>query len=46
MEQSGFVLQEQFCSQTEERRRESFQKEFERYIADSIFAVSSEKLCE
>lgn len=46
MEQSGFVLQEKFGSQTEERRRESFQKAFERYIVDTVFGVSSEKFCE
>lgn len=36
MEQSGLTLHEVFRSQSEEQRKECFQKEFERYIVDSI----------
>lgn len=38
MENTPFVLNEKFRSENENQKKECFQKEFERYIADKLSA--------
>lgn len=42
MEKCSFILRETFQSQSDEQRRERFQKEFERYIIGLMDGVSLE----
>ena len=45
MEKTPFILNEKFCSDNNEQRKEHFQKEFERYIVDELFNTVSSKSC-
>ena len=36
MADTSFVLNEKFCSAEDDRRKERFQKELERYIVDAL----------
>lgn len=42
MEEFGFILHETFSSQSEEQRKEQLQKEFGRYIADSLLGMPAQ----
>ena len=45
MEKTPFILHEKFCSDNNEQRKEHFQKEFERYIVDSLSDTAPSKSC-
>mgnify|MGYP005757448479 CR=1 FL=1 len=39
MEKTPLILHEKFRSETDQQRKERFQKEFERYIVDALLAA-------
>lgn len=45
MENAPFVLNEIFRSEDDKQRKEQFQKEFERYIVDSLSAAVPSESC-
>ena len=45
MEKTPFILHEKFRSDNNEQRKEQFQKEFERYIVDSLSHAVSSRDC-
>lgn len=45
MEKTSFILYEKFQSETNQQRKESFQKAFERYIVDKLSAADPAKAC-
>ena len=45
MKKTPFVLHEKFRSDNNEQRKEQFQKEFERYIVDSLSHAVSSRDC-
>ena len=45
MKKTPFVLHEKFRSDNNEQRKEQFQKEFERYIIDSLSHAVSSRAC-
>lgn len=45
MEKTSFILHEKFHSETDQQRKECFQKAFERYIADNLSAADPSKAC-
>ena len=45
MEKSPFILQEKFRSENNERRKEHFQSEFERYIVATLSCEHPKKPC-
>ena len=46
MEKTSFILHEKFHSAINQRRKERFQQEFERYIVDKLSAADSSKTCD
>lgn len=45
MEKTSFILYEKFQSETDQQRKERFQKAFERYIVDKLSAADPAKAC-
>ncbi len=45
MEKTSFILYEKFRSETNQQRKECFQKVFERYIVDKLHAADPAKAC-
>ena len=45
MEKTSFILYEKFQSETNQQRKECFQKSFERYIVDKLSAADPAKDC-
>lgn len=45
MEKTSFILYEKFRSETNQQRKEGFQKAFERYIVDKLSAADPAKAC-
>ena len=45
MEKTPFILNEKFCSDNNEQRKERFQKEFERYIIDGLLNAVPPRSC-
>ena len=45
MEKTSFILYEKFHSETNQQRKERFEREFERYIIDRLSAADSSKAC-
>lgn len=45
MEKTSFILYEKFQSETNQQRKECFQKAFERYIVDELSAADPAKAC-
>lgn len=45
MEKTSFILYEKFHSETDQQRKEGFQKAFERYIVDKLSAADPAKAC-
>ena len=45
MEKTSFILYEKFRSETNQQRKERFEREFERYIIDRLSAADSSKAC-
>ena len=45
MKKTPFILHEKFRSDNNEQRKERFQKEFERYIVDSLSNAVSSRAC-
>ena len=43
MEKTPLILHEKFRSETDQQRKERFQKEFERYIVDALSAADLPK---
>ena len=43
MEKTSFILHEKFHSETNQPRKERFQREFERYIVDRLSAADPSK---
>ena len=45
MEKTSFILYEKFQSETNQQRKERFEREFERYIVDMLSAADMSKAC-
>ena len=45
MEKTSFILYEKFQSETDQQRKERFQKAIERYIVDRLSAADPAKAC-
>ena len=45
MEKTTFILHEKFRSETNQQRKERFEREFERYIVDMLSAADLSKAC-
>ena len=45
MEKTSFILYEKFRSETNQQRKERFEREFERYIVDMLSAADLSKAC-
>ena len=45
MEKTSFIRYEQFRSETNQQRKERFQQELERYIADRLSDADPSKAC-
>lgn len=45
MEKTSFILYEKFQSETNQQRKERFQKALERYIVDKMSAADPAKAC-
>ena len=45
MEKTSFILYEKFRSETNQQRKERFEREFERYIVDMLSTADSSKAC-
>ena len=45
MEKTSFILYEKFRSETNQQRKERFEREFERYIVDKLSAADPAKAC-
>ena len=45
MEKTSFILHEKFRSETNQQRKERFEREFERYIVDMLSAADLSKAC-
>ena len=45
MEKTSFILYEKFQSETNQQRKECFQKAFKRYIVDKLSAADPAKAC-
>ena len=45
MEKTSFILYEKFQSETNQQRKECFQKAFERYIVDKLSSADPAKAC-
>ena len=45
MEKTSFILYEKFQSETDQQRKERFQKAFERYIVDKMSTADPAKAC-
>ena len=45
MEKTSFILHEKFHSETNQQRKERFEREFERYIIDRLSAADPAKAC-
>jgi len=45
MEKTSFILHEKFRSETNQQRKERFEREFERYIVDMLSAADPAKAC-
>ena len=45
MEKTSFILHEKFRSETDQQRKERFQKAFERYIVDKMSTADPAKAC-
>ena len=45
MEKTSFILYEKFQSETDQQRKERFEREFERYIIDRLSAADPAKAC-
>lgn len=45
MEKTSFILYEKFQSETNQQRKECFQKVFERYIVDKLSSADPAKAC-
>ena len=45
MKKTPFILHEKFRSDNNEQRKEQFQKEFERYIVDSLSNAVPSRAC-
>ena len=46
MEKTSFILYEKFRSETNQQRKERFEREFERYIIDRMSAADPSKACD
>ena len=45
MEKTSFILYEKFRSETNQQRKERFEREFKRYIVDMLSAADLSKAC-
>ena len=45
MEKTSFILHEKFRSETNQQRKERFEREFERYIVDMLSTADPAKAC-
>ena len=45
MEKTSFILYEKFRSETNQQRKERFEREFERYIVDMLSTADLSKAC-
>lgn len=45
MEKTSFILYEKFRSETNQQRKERFEREFERYIVDMLSTADPAKAC-
>ncbi len=45
MAKTSFILHEKFRSETDQQRKERFQKAFERYIVDKMSTADPAKAC-
>lgn len=45
MEKTSFILYEKFRSETNQQRKERFEREFERYIVDMLSTTDLSKAC-
>ena len=45
MEKTSFILHEKFHSETNQQRKERFEREFERYIVDMLSTADPAKAC-